>query len=574
MNRKTQTIVQFFLGLGVLLLINIVANSRMGGRPLYGALDLTEEKRYTLTEGTKTLLEAQEDVIFVRVLLEGEFPAGFKRLQSATREMLEDFHSESPYIEYEFYNPNEGTVDEINTRREQYKEEGIVPVNLRVKGVEGTSTTSIFPYAIFYKGERSVYVNILENEIPGVPSDVVLNNAVALLEYKFANAIQKLNRSYREIIAFSTGQGELPPIQTADLEKELRTYYDVGRLSMDSVAVIPQDISALIIAKPTRPFSDNNKFKIDQYIMNGGKVMWLLDRVAVDLDSLQGRPEYYPKPYDLNIDDLLFRYGLRFNDDLVQDLRSTRIPLATGMLGNAPQFDLFRYPYHVLALPQSNHPIVRSLEAVNLFYPSSIDLSPRTKTPIDKTILLMSSDAARYQKLPVGLDFDFLRYDLDPNKFQQDSLVMGVLLEGTFSSMYENRLSPENLAVLEDIGVEYQSQSVPNAMIVVSDGDVVANPVRPDGSVVPLGYNVFEKYQFSNKDFLFNALEYLLDDGGIIQARGKEVRLRMLNNERAEAEATFWRVINIATPVALLLLFGLVYFLLRRKKYGLVNKRE
>jgi ABC-2 type transport system permease protein len=573
-NRKTQTIVQFFLGLGVLLLINIVANSRMGGRPLYGALDLTEEKRYTLTEGTKTLLEAQEDVIFVRVLLEGEFPAGFKRLQSATREMLEDFHSESPYIEYEFYNPNEGTVDEINTRREQYKEEGIVPVNLRVKGVEGTSTTSIFPYAIFYKGERSVYVNILENEIPGVPSDVVLNNAVALLEYKFANAIQKLNRSYREIIAFSTGQGELPPIQTADLEKELRTYYDVGRLSMDSVAVIPQDISALIIAKPTRPFSDNNKFKIDQYVMNGGKVMWLLDRVAVDLDSLQGRPEYYPKPYDLNIDDLLFRYGLRFNDDLVQDLRSTRIPLATGMLGNAPQFDLFRYPYHVLALPQSNHPIVRSLEAVNLFYPSSIDLSPRTKTPIDKTILLMSSDAARYQKLPVGLDFDFLRYDLDPNKFQQDSLVMGVLLEGTFSSMYENRLSPENLAVLEDIGVEYQSQSVPNAMIVVSDGDVVANPVRPDGSVVPLGYNVFEKYQFSNKDFLFNALEYLLDDGGIIQARGKEVRLRMLNNERAEAEATFWRVINIATPVALLLLFGLVYFLLRRKKYGLVNKGE
>lgn len=574
MNRKTQTIVQFFLGLGLLLLVNIVANSRMGGRPLYGALDLTEEKRFTLTPGSEALLEAQEDIIFVRVLLEGDFPAGFKRLQSATREMLEDFRSVSPYIEYEFYNPNEGSVDEINARREKYKEEGIVPVNLRVKGVEGTSTTSIYPYAIFYKGERSVSVNILENEIPGVPSDVVLNNAVALLEYKFANAIQKLNRSYREIIAFTTGQGELPPIKTADLEKELRTYYDVGRFAMDSVAVIPQDISALIIAKPTLPFSDKNKFKIDQYVMNGGKVMWLLDRVAVDLDSLQGRPEYYPKPYELNIDDLLFRYGLRFNNDLVQDLRSTRIPLATGVVGNAPQFDLFRYPYHVLALPQSNHPIVRSLEAVNLFYPSSIDLSPRTKTPVEKTILLMSSDAARYQKLPVGLDFDFLRYDLDPTKFQQDSLVMGVLLEGTFPSMYENRLTPENLAVLEDIGASYKSQSVPNAMIVVADGDVVANPVRPDGSVVPLGYNVYEKYQFSNKDFLFNALEYLLDDGGIIQARGKEVRLRMLNNERAEAEATFWRVVNIAIPVALLLLFGLVYFLLRKRKYGAVGKEK
>lgn len=540
----------------------------MGGRPLYGALDLTEEKRYTLTEGTKNLLEKQEDIIFVRVLLEGEFPAGFKRLQSATREMLEDFRSVSPYIEYEFYNPNEGSTEQINTLREQFKEEGILPVNLRVKGVEGTSTKSIFPYAIFTKGDRSVPVNILENEIPGVPSDVVLNSSVALLEYKFANAIQKLNRSYREIIAFTTGQGELPPIKTADLEKQLREYYDVGRLAMDSLAVIPQDISALIIAKPRAPFSENNKFKIDQYIMNGGKVMWLLDRVAVDLDSLQGRPEYYPKPYELNIDDLLFRYGLRFNDDLVQDLRATRIPLATGMVGNAPQFDLFRYPYHVLALPQSNHPIVRSLEAVNLFYPSSIDLSPRTKTPVDKTILLMSSDAARYQKLPVGMDFDFLRYDLDPTKFQRDSLVMGVLLEGVFPSMYENRLTPENMALLQDIDVEYKSKSVPNAMIVIADGDVIANPVSPDGSVMPLGYNIYEKYQFSNKDFLFNALEYLLDDDGIIQARGKEVRLRLLNNERAEAEASFWRVLNIALPVTVLLIFGLVYNLLRRRRYG------
>lgn len=568
MNRRTQTFIQLLLGVAVVLLLNIVANSRMGGRPLYGALDLTEEKRYTLTDGTKQMLEQQEDVIFVRVLLDGDFPAGFKRLQEAAREMLEDFRSVSPYIEYEFYNPNEGSVDEINERRERYKEEGILPVNLRVKGVEGTSTTSIFPYAIFYKGERSIPVNILENEIPGVPSDVVLNNAVALLEYKFANAVQKLNQSYKEVIAFSSGQGELPPIRTADLEKELRNYYEVGRLELDSVAVIPQEISAIVVAKPTRPFSENNKFKIDQYVMNGGKMVWLMDRVAVDLDSLQGRPEFYPSTYELNIDDLLFRYGVRLNDDLVQDLRSTRIPLATGVVGNAPQFDLFRYPYHVLALPQSNHPVVRSLEAVNFFYPSSIDLSPRTKTPIDKTILLMSSDAARYQKLPIGMDFDFLRYDLDPTKFQRDSMVMAVLLEGTFPSMYENRLSQENMAVLQQIGVEYRAESVPNAMVIVSDGDVVSNPVRPDGSVIPLGFNIYEKYQFSNKDFLINTLEYLLDQGGIIQARGKEVRLRMLNNERAEAEASFWRILNIGLPVLLLLLFGFVYNLARRRKYA------
>ncbi|PSR11980.1 MAG: hypothetical protein C7N36_13845, partial [Bacteroidetes bacterium] len=196
MKRSTQTIIQFFLGLAVFILLNVVANSRIGGRPLYGSLDLTEEKRYTLTPGTETLLENQKEVLFARVMLEGEFPAGFKRLQEATREMLEDFRSVCPYLEYEFYDPNQGSVDEINTRREKFKEAGIIPVNLRVKGVDGTSTTAIYPYVIFNLGERTVPVNILENEVPGVPSDVILNNAVALLEYKFASAIQQLNRAY------------------------------------------------------------------------------------------------------------------------------------------------------------------------------------------------------------------------------------------------------------------------------------------------------------------------------------------------------------------------------------------
>ncbi len=567
MNKKTQTIIQFFLALVVLVLVNVFANSRIGNTPLYGALDLTEEKRFTLTPGTEALLESQKDVIFVRVLLEGEFPAGFKRLQEATREMLEDFRSVSPYIEYEFYDPNQGSVDDINARREKYKEEGINPVNLRVKGVEGTSTKSIFPYAVFRTGDRVIPVNILENEIPGVPSDVILNNAVALLEYKFASTIQKLGRAYSPIIAFTSGQGELQTIYTADLEKELRTYYDVGHLALDSVAAIPKEVAALVVAKPTKPFSEKNKFKIDQYVMNGGKVLWLIDRVAVSLDSLQGRKKYFPKPYELNLDDLFFRYGLRFNNDLILDMHSTRIPLATGVVGNAPQFDLFRYPYHVLALPQSRHPIVRSLEAVNLFYPSSIDITPRTKNDIKKTILLMSSGTARYQKLPVSLDFDFLRYDLDASKFNHDSLIMAVLLEGQFTSLYENRLNNDNMAVLKQMGVEFQKESPRNSMIVISDGDVVANPVRSGGEVLPLGLNVFEKYQFSNKDFIVNSLEFLLDEGGVIQARGKEVKLRMLDSEKASATTTFWQLLNIGLPVLLLLLFGFGFHFFRKRKY-------
>ncbi|MEZ4986956.1 MAG: Gldg family protein [Saprospiraceae bacterium] len=355
--------------------------------------------------------------------------------------------------------------------------------------------------------------------------------------------------------------------QTADLER-VRTHYETGVWRWTSVAAIPKEVEALVIAKPTRPFSERNKFKIDQYIMNGGKVLWLLDKVAVDLDSLQGRKEFYPSPYELNIDDLLFKYGVRLNTDLVLDMRCTRIPLATGVVGNAPQFDLFRYPYHVLSLPQSNHPVVRSLEGVNLRYPSSIDISPRTKTEITKTPLLQSSETSRYQKLPLGMDFNFLRYDLDPERFQESGMVLAVLMEGVFPSMYENRLTAETMDMLRTIDAEYKKESVPNRMIVVSDGDVAANPVRADGSVLPLGFNEFEKYQFSNKDFLINAIEYLLDEGGVIQARSKEVRLRLLNTEKAEAESRFWQFINIALPLGLLAVFGFIYTWIRRRKYA------
>lgn len=560
--------IQILLGLAVILLLNILGNSRIGGRPLYGALDLTEEGRYTLTEGTKAMLEQQEDIIFVRVLLEGDFPAGFKRLQEATRDMLDDFRSVSPNIEYEFFNPNEGSIDEINQRRQAYTEQGINPVNLRVKGVDGISSTAIYPYAIFRKGENTVIVNILENEVPGVPSDVVLNNAVALLEFKFARAVQQLSRGYSPIIAFTTGQGELAPLQTADLQKQLRTFYDVGRLALDSIVAIPKEIAALVVARPTQPFSERNKFKIDQFVMNGGKVLWLIDRVAMTLDSLQGRQEFYPTAYDLNIDDLLFRYGVRLNDDLVLDVNCTRIPLATGIVGNAPQFDLFPYPYHILALAETKHPIIKSLGPVNMFYPSSIDITPRTKTPVEKTVLFRSSERTRYQKLPVGLDFRFLKQDIDASKFDKEPRTLAVLLEGTFPSLYENKVTDANLAVLEEVGVEFQTSSTPTKMIVVADGDIAANPTRPDGSYLPLGFNRYEKFQFANKDFLVNALEYLLDEGGVIQARGKEVRLRLLDKERAQAESTWWRTLNIGLPLLFLALFGFGYWWWRRRKYA------
>ena len=568
-NRKAQSLLQLLLFAGVLLFLNILANARIGGRALYAAVDMTEEQRYTLTGATRNLLENLDDVVYVKVLLEGDFPAGFKRLQAATRDVLDDFRSASGYIEYEFEDPGAGTTEQVNQRREQLSKDGVNPINLRVKGVEGTSEKLIYPYAVIYYKNRNFIVNLLENEMPGVPPEVTLNNSVGLLEYKLANAIQKLQLARKPNIVFTSGQGELNPMETADLEKSLREFYETGRVNLDSVVSIGPEAAALIIAKPTLPFSEKNKFKIDQYIMGGGKVLWLLDKVAVSLDSLRGRQNYYPNEYDLNLDDMLFKYGLRIQPDLVLDIQCSTIPLATGMVGNAPQFDYFRYPYHLVVAPQSNHPVVKSLGAVNLLYASSIDTSVQTKTGVEKTVLLQSSRNTRVQLIPVEMNFEFLRYDLDPTKFDQGPRVLALALEGVFPSVYENRVTASMLDGLNQLGLEFRPQSEPTRMIVVSDGDVAKNKINPSNqSFSPLGYNEFDRFLFANKDLLLNSLEYLLDDNGVIAARGKEVRLRLLDTVRAKQESAFWQLLNIGLPLAFLAVFGLFYNWVRRRRFA------
>ncbi|MCB0599188.1 MAG: gliding motility-associated ABC transporter substrate-binding protein GldG [Lewinellaceae bacterium] len=568
-NRKAQSLLQLLLFAGVLLFLNILANARIGGRALYAAVDMTEEQRYTLTGATRNLLENLDDVVYVKVLLEGDFPAGFKRLQAATRDVLDDFRSASGYIEYEFEDPGAGTTEQVNQRREQLSKDGVNPINLRVKGVEGTSEKLIYPYAVIYYKNRNFIVNLLENEMPGVPPEVTLNNSVGLLEYKLANAIQKLQLARKPNIVFTSGQGELNPMETADLEKSLREFYETGRVNLDSVVSIGPEAAALIIAKPTLPFSEKNKFKIDQYIMGGGKVLWLLDKVAVSLDSLRGRQNYYPNEYDLNLDDMLFKYGLRIQPDLVLDIQCSTIPLATGMVGNAPQFDYFRYPYHLVVAPQSNHPVVKSLGAVNLLYASSIDTSVQTKTGVEKTVLLQSSRNTRVQLIPVEMNFEFLRYDLDPTKFDQGPRALALALEGVFPSVYENRVTASMLDGLNQLGLEFRPQSEPTRMIVVSDGDVAKNKINPSNqSFSPLGYNEFDRFLFANKDLLLNSLEYLLDDNGVIAARGKEVRLRLLDTVRAKQESAFWQLLNIGLPLAFLAVFGLFYNWVRRRRFA------
>jgi ABC-2 type transport system permease protein len=565
---KVQSLTQLGLLTVAVILINILANARFGDKAMYGRIDLTEEQRFTLTTGTKKLLREVDDVVFVRVLLDGEFPAGFKRLQNSTRDMLAKFRSENSLVEYEFEDPAAGTNDEVSARRKQLDEEGIRPINLRLKDRQGTSERLIYPHAVFYYKGRNIVVNLLENEVPGVPPEVILNNAVELLEYKFANAIQKLRITAKPIIVFSTGNGELQPLETADLEKSLRPYYDTGRLNLDSMSSVPKEVAAVVIAKPRYPFSEKSKFKLDQYVMNGGKVLWLIDALRVDLDSLRTRERYLATEYTLNLDDLLFQYGARLKTNLVLDYQSTGIQLVTGTVGNAPQFDYFKYPYHVVALPSVNHSIVKSLNGVNLQYVGTID-TIKTKTPVKKTVLLESSRRSMLQYSPVTMDFNFLRYDLDSSKFNKKNLPMALLLEGTFPSLYENRMEKDMLDMLQQIGKPYRAESLPTRMIVVADGDVAKNKINIEKqSYSPLGYNEVDRYLFANKDFVINSLEYLLDEQGVAEARGREVKLRMLDTVQAQEEKTKWRLINIALPLVLLALFGWGFQWWRKRRWS------
>ncbi|MCB9082254.1 MAG: gliding motility-associated ABC transporter substrate-binding protein GldG [Lewinellaceae bacterium] len=566
--QKAQSIIQLALFAGIVILVNILANARIGGRALYTYLDLTEEKRYTLTPATRNLLQEVDDVVYVQVLLQGDFPAGYKRLQAAVTDMLEDFRSESGYVEFAFEDPLAGTADQINARKEALAKDGIIPVNLQVMESGERSEKLTYPYAIFnYKGRRQA-VNFLENQIPGVPPDLILNNSIALLEYKFAEAIQQLRSPEKPAVVFTAGHGELTPLETGDWENTMRESYNTGRLVLDSVPAISPEIKVLVVAKPRIPFSERDKFKIDQYVMQGGKLLWLLDMVNVELDSLR-RGEYLPGDYNLALDELLFRYGIRIQPNLVLDMQCTQIPLATGVVGNAPQFEYFRYPYHIVTIPRSDQLIVKSLGPVNLLYASSIDTTVRTRQPLQKTVLLTSSETSRLQYLPLRMNFDFLRYDLDASKFDAGPQPLALLVEGSFTSLYENRVTESMQEGLRALNLTFQSASPANKMIVVADGDIARNRFDPKTQrVAPLGYNEFERYRFANKEFLMNAVAYLLDGSGLIAARGKEVKLRLLNRTKVKAERTQWQLINLLIPLVFLGLFGLGYQFWRRRRYG------
>ncbi len=558
MKAYSRPIIWFF----ILLFINIIA--------FYFPFkfDLTEENRFTLSKPTVQKLKTIDDVVHVKILLAGDFPSGFKRLQQNTIEILDEFRSINWNIEYDLEDPLIGNVDQINNTIKSLSEVGINPVDLKIKNADGNSSKLIYPHAVITYRQKSYAINLLENQTPGANEQIVLNNSVSLLEYKFIDAINKITQDIKPNILFLDNKDGLTRLQTADLRKTLLSTYNVGHINLDSVIQIKPEVDVLIIAKPRKSFSNRDKFLIDQYVMNGGKTLWLIDRMNVTLDSMRATNSFIPFDYPLNIEDQLFKYGVRIQPNLVLDMNSTRIQLSMGKMGNAAKFELFPWPYHPLVVPANEHPITKSIDPVELQFPSRID-TVKTATNIEKTILLTSSPYSREQFSPVRLNFEFLRTDLKPDKFNQGPKPVAVLLEGKFPSLYNNRVSTDFKNMLDSLNQQFIPIGKPTKMVVVSDGDIAKNLVnQKTQKTSPLGYNKFEKYIFANKSFLINSIEYLLDDNNLLSARSKEVKLRLIDQVKAQEEKSYWQAINLIIPVIIVLVFGLLFSIIRKRKYA------
>lgn len=568
---RTRDLVQLLIAVGIIVALNVL------GGIFFARFDLTSEKRYTLTDTSKELLEGLDDVVYLKVYLDGDMPAGFRRLRDRTREMLDEFRAYSGNrIDYIFINPSEQPDEK--TRNDLYRQlakEGIAPTNIQVKGTDKVEQKLIFPGAVLsYKG-RDVPLQLLKSRIGAAPEEM-LNASIEELEYEITNAIRKVASTRDVTVAFIEGHNELKKRQVEDVARGLAEYYSVDRVTIDGqlgsllerketpdgMKVKPR-FKAIIIAKPDSTFSDRDQFILDQYVMHGGRVLWLIEPVHCNMDSLQYAPSTIALPISVGLEEMLFKYGVRVNTDLIQDVRCASIPGPSGYVGDQLQWSLQPWVYFPIVIPESSHPIVRNLNGIRLEFASSIDTI--SVKDVKKTILLTTSDRSRALRTPVRVSLETMLQEPKPQQFNQRNLPVAVLLEGEFKSVFKNRLPP---AIRDSPDIAYREQSVETRMIVVSDGDVIRNHVNPDGTVLPCGFDRFTQQMYGNRKFILNAVNYLCDDVGLTSIRSRALEIRLLDRKRIERERAAWQLINVAVPILTVLLFGVLNYFIRRKRYA------
>lgn len=563
-SQKQQSIFRFALLAALFVLLNVL------GAFFYSRLDLTADKRFTLHKNTENIVKGLDDQLFVKVYLTGELPAGFKRLEQATKDLLGELRGYNGKINFQFEDPLEGkTIEDKKKIYEDMMQRGLQPTNIQTAGSDAYSEKIVIPGAtIYYKG-REASVNLLLNE-QGVQAQRALNNSVAQLENKFASAIHGLTLERKISVGILRGHDELPLYKMYDFANTLSEFYQVDTIDLRTALNIPADqYKAIVIAKPTKSFSEQEKFKLDQYVMNGGNILWLLDGLRADMDSLQVKPTFLAIDYPLNLEDQLFTYGVRLNPALLMDLQCNPVPLLVNYIDNKPEFRLFPcYYFPVLTPPQNNtHPITREIDAVAATFMSTLDTA---QVPgIRKTALLTSSRLSRVAFTPWQVDFRTMKEQPNRELFNKKFLTAAVLLEGNFTSVFKNRLAPEFQQMLSDsLKMPYREQSVGAKQIVIADGDLVANEFSSQGRPQSLGYYKYTGEHFANKNFLLNCIDYLTGQEPRIATRAKDVKLRLLDVEKVKAEKTKWQLVNVALPVLLVIIFGVIYAFIRLRRYA------
>lgn len=562
--RKQNSLKQLAITTVILLALNFA------GYYVFKRFDLTQDKRYTLSPTTLEIIDGIKEPLYIDVFLEGEFPGEFKRLQDETRQLLEEFHAHNPNIIFQFENPlkEEGSRDQAI--QELYAL-GMTPINVTVDEKGKQSQEVVFPWAMANYGTKTVKIQLLKNMLGASTAEKVVSS-VQHLEYAMADALNKVTKERQKKIAVIRGNGEMHELLLADFLKSARESYGIGPFTLDSVAKDPEGtLKALkgydlaIIAKPTERFTEEEKMVLDQYIVNGGKTLWMIDAVQIEMDSLYnetGSTLAYPR--DLNLNDMFFKYGFRINPDLVKDEMSTPIKLATGSQGSETQYQEYFWKYSPYVFPEAEHPIVKNMSGIRFDFANPIDT---LKNGIKKTILLQSSQASKRVGTPTQVKLDMVAEETTPKDYPNTGLIpVSVLLEGNFRSMYENRILPFKDPSFKTVGKA-------GKMIVISDGDIIKNQLDQNYQPMELGYDKWTNNLYDNKGFLLNSVNYLLDDSGLINIRSKDVDLPLLDKQKVFDNYTMAQLITVGLPVVVLALFGLLFTFLRKRKYGnSVNK--
>jgi gliding-associated putative ABC transporter substrate-binding component GldG len=556
---KKNNLKSLLITLAVLLVLNLI------GSAFFHRFDLTKDKRYTLSETSLNIIKQVKNPLSVKVYMQGDLPAEFKRLQLETRQLLEEFQGYNSNIVFEFVDPLENEEESMDNIKELYRK-GLTPINITVDDKGKQSQAMVFPWAIAVYNNKEVNIPLLKNRMGASTTDKVIGS-VQHLEYSIADAFNKITQAKQKKVAIIKGNGELHEAFIAKFLLQVRESYHIGPFTLDSVAKNPTgSLDALkkydlaIIAKPTETFTDAEKQVLDQFIMNGGKTMWLIDQVSVEMDSLynsSGATLAYPR--DLNLNDMFFKYGVRINPDMVKDEQGSPIKLASGDPGSAAQFQEFVWKFAPQVYPSSQHPIVKNLGGIKFDFANSIDT---LKNGIKKTILLQSSQYSKKIGTPAEVNLSIVTEETTPNDYiNKGNINLSVVLEGQFHSMFENRVLPFDQKSFETKGKE-------NKMIVISDGDLIRNQLDKNMQPVELGYDQRSGNLYDNKDFLINCVNYLLDDNGLINIRSKDLDLPLLDKEKVYENYTQTQLITIGLPILILGLFGLLFTFLRKRKYS------